>query len=145
MPAPRSPFHTCLFFTSAALARTLDRSAREHFGAVELSPTQGFILIGLRSAPGISVSDLAALLVLDQSTVTKTLDKMVSKGLVQREVFGHTVRVFLTGRGERLETDARAAWKKVQLAYQALVGEGEVKHLCTVINSAQVKLTEVGK
>lgn len=140
MPAPRSPFHACLFFTSGALARTLDRSAREHFGAVELSPTQGFILIAVRSAPGISVSDLAAMLVLDQSTVTKTLDKMVLKGLVQREAFGRTVRVFLSGRGERLEADAKAAWKKTQLAYQAVVGEGTVKHLSASLVQAQQQL-----
>ncbi|MFN9324691.1 MAG: MarR family winged helix-turn-helix transcriptional regulator [Flavobacteriales bacterium] len=66
------------------MARVLDRSAREQFGRFELSPTQGFILITVKQAPGISVGDLAVLWVLDQSTVTKTLEKMKLKGLVQR-------------------------------------------------------------
>ncbi|HMW96106.1 MAG TPA: MarR family transcriptional regulator [Flavobacteriales bacterium] len=130
MAVPKSPFHTCLFYTASALSRQLARLADEQFLAFDLSPSQGFILLTLRRAPGISVSDLASELFLDQSTVTKTLDKMIMKGLVQREAIGRNVRVFLTGKGEEREADAKAAWKKLRLTYTRVLGAGAVEQLC---------------
>jgi DNA-binding MarR family transcriptional regulator len=137
MPQLKDHFNSCLYFSASAVARILDRSAREHFGVAELSPTQGFMLIAVRKAPGISVSDLAEVLVLDQSTVTKTLEKMVLKGLVQREPIGRTVRIFLTVHGEQKEVDAKASWKKVQLAYQRIIGDGDVKALRAGLTKAE--------
>ncbi|MFN6115336.1 MAG: MarR family winged helix-turn-helix transcriptional regulator [Flavobacteriales bacterium] len=142
MASIQDDLRRCLYFSASAMARVLDRSAREQFGRFELSPTQGFILITVKQAPGISVGDLAVLLVLDQSTVTKTLEKMQLKGLVQRETFGRSVRVFLTTLGERKEADASAAWKKVRSAYQQLVGEGEVRALCTGLHKAEGQFVE---
>jgi DNA-binding MarR family transcriptional regulator len=138
----KDQFNQCLFFASAATARALARIADVHFKAFDLSPTQGFILISIREAPGINVSDLALVLALDASTVTKTLEKMAFKELVQRETINKNVRIFLTGKGEEREADARAAWKKTRLAYTKLVGETEVRKLCEALTAAQDDLMD---
>ncbi len=140
MKTLQDQFHACLYFSSSALARVLDRSAKELFGAVELSPTQGYILMAARKASGITVGDLAHVLVLDQSTVTKTLEKMELKGLVQREVFGRSVRIFLTQAGERREADAKAAWKKLRTIYEPLVGQADVVALTEALEKAKRQL-----
>ncbi len=114
----------------------------EQFKVFDLSPTQGFILMTLRKAPGTSIGVLAEVLVLDQTTVTKTIEKMEFKGLVARELFGRNTRVFLTGKGEEREADAKSAWKKTRLAYTSIIGTGEVQHLCDVLGTAQTKATE---
>ncbi len=142
MASIQDDLRQCLYFSASAMARVLDRSAKEQFGRFELSPTQGFILIAAKQAPGISVGDLAVLLVLDQTTVTKTLEKMELKGLIQREVFGRSVRVFLTTVGVRKEADATSAWKKVRSNYQQLIGEGDVRALCSGLFKAEAQLTE---
>lgn len=138
----KDQFNQCLFFASSATARALARIADVHFKAFDLSPTQGFILMSIREAPGINVSDLSIVLALDASTVTKTLEKMAMKDLVQRETINKNVRLFLTGKGEEREADARAAWKKTRLAYTKLVGEPEVRTLCETLSAAQEALLD---
>lgn len=135
-------FNTCLFFASSATARALAKIADVQFKAFDLSPSQGFVLMSIREAPGINVSDLSLVLSLDASTVTKTLEKMALKDLIQRETINKNVRVFLTGRGEEREADARAAWKKTRIAYTKLVGESKVRSLCEELSAAQEALLE---
>jgi DNA-binding MarR family transcriptional regulator len=137
-------FNTCLFFASSATARALAKIAEVQFKAFDLSPSQGFMLMSIREAPGINVSDLSLVLSLDASTVTKTLEKMTLKDLIQRETINKNVRVFLTGKGEQREADARAAWKKTKLVYTKLVGETEVRTLCEKLSAAQEALLEKG-
>ena len=141
MPELKDSFNKCLHFSSAALARMLTRSMDEHFGAVELSISQGFILMAIKQAPGISIGDLAYTLVLDQSTVTKTIDKLIAKRMAQREPIGRVVRIFLTEEGEKKEAEAQSAWKKARIAYTKSVGTGEVKHLAHELAKAQTSLT----
>jgi DNA-binding MarR family transcriptional regulator len=142
MSIVKEHFHKCLLFSSAALARALARIAEEHFHAFDLSTTQGFILIAARKAPGISVSDLANLLALSTSTITKTLDIMVLKGLVQRHTQGKTVMVFLTGNGEAKEPDARSAWSKTRSTYNRAIGEALSRQVAEGSKEALVKLQE---
>ena len=137
-------FNKCVFFSASVLSRTLARIAEEQFAAFDLSAPQGFFLIALRKAPGITASDLATVLCLDQSTVTKTIDRMVLKGLVQREPVGRSVRVFLTGKGEVKEVEAKSAWLKTRQAYGKAIGEPESKLLSAALAKARFKLVADG-
>lgn len=135
-------FNKCLFFASSATARALAKIADVQFKKFDLSPSQGFILITIREAPGINLSDLSLVLSLDASTVTKSVEKMALKGLVQKEPIDKNVRLFLTGKGEEREADAKAAWKKTRLTYTKLVGETEVRKLSEALATAQEALLE---
>lgn len=115
MATLQDQFNSCLFFSSSALSRTLAKLAEREFAAFNLSPTQGFILLTLRKVPGISIGDLALVLSLGQPTITKGVEKMELYGLVTRETYGRLTRVFITGKGEEREADAKAAWKKNQI------------------------------
>jgi MarR family transcriptional regulator, organic hydroperoxide resistance regulator len=132
----KAHYNTCLYHASSSLFRTLARLADEHFKPLELSPTQGFILMTLKAAPGIVVGDLAIVHQLDQTTISRTLDKMVLKGLVKREGTGRAVRVFGTTRGLRKEAEAQAAWKKLRMQYTDLLGEAEVRLLAGSVSQA---------
>lgn len=133
----KDQYDSCLYHASAALVRHLTKLANEQFHAFDLSPTQGFILLTVRKTPGINVTDLAMVLSLDQSTITKTLDKMEFKGLVQRESIERNTRIFLTGKGEEREADAKAAWKKLRAAYTLPMGTGVVRHVADELVKAR--------
>lgn len=133
-------FNSCLFFSSSALSRALSKLAEREFAVFDLSPTQGFILLTLRKAPGISIGDLGLVLSLGQSTITKAVEKMEQRGLVIRETYGRLTRVFITGKGEEREADAKAAWKKTRLAYTNAVSLGAVEQLCEELATARRKL-----
>jgi MarR family transcriptional regulator, organic hydroperoxide resistance regulator len=136
MSTLQNDFNSCLYHASSALHRWLGRIADEYFNMVDLTPTQGFMLITLKQAPGITVKVLSEVLQLDQSTITKTLDKMKGKGLIQRELEGRTVMVFATDRGLKKEADARSAWRKLQLAYGKIIGAPEAKMMAAAITKA---------
>jgi DNA-binding MarR family transcriptional regulator len=136
----QAELNQCLFHSSSALHRWLGKLADKHFKAVELTPTQGFILILLKEAPGVTVLDLAKTLQLDSSTVTKALDRMKDKGFIWREVNGRIVEVFATDHGIRKEADAMAAWKKLRLEYGSITG---VAHARAVAGSIEVVLQDL--
>ncbi len=140
MPDLQSEFNQCLYHSSSALHRWLGKMADEFFKAVELTPTQGFILITLKQAPGITIGDLSLVHQLDHSTITKTLDKMRLKGLVHREVIGRIVRVFATDHGKKKAADAKAAWRKLQLAYGAIIGGPKARAVADSIAETLDKL-----
>lgn len=73
-------------YTYATVVPTLDR---ELVGALGLSLTQFEVLNRLRRAGthGLRMSDLAARLVLSPSGVTRAVDQLERKGLVQRSVY----------------------------------------------------------
>ncbi len=103
--------------------------ADAQFNIVELTPTQGFILMTLKKAPGITITDLAMVHQLDPSTISRALDKLSTNGYVHREIMGKITRVFATDGGVRKEADAKAAWKKLKADYNKLVGTSEALHL----------------
>jgi MarR family transcriptional regulator, organic hydroperoxide resistance regulator len=126
-------YNRCLFHASSALHRWLGRVANEQFRTVELSPTEGFSLITLKQAPGIIISDLAHVHQLDPSTYTKVIDSLARQGYLRRERFGRSYRLFSTGKGERKEGDAMAAWRKTQHDYETMVGKAEATMLSLAI------------
>jgi MarR family transcriptional regulator, organic hydroperoxide resistance regulator len=138
----KTHYNSCLYHASSALYRALTRLSEEHFRSAELSPTQGFILMTVKAAPGIIVRDLALVHQLDPTTVSRTLDKMAAKGLIKREGTGRAVRVFNTTRGMRKEADAQAAWEKLKVAYNDIVGGGEARILANGAAKAYSALTE---
>jgi DNA-binding MarR family transcriptional regulator len=129
-------FNTCLYHSTSALYRRLEKIAQRHFRAVTLTPTQGFILISLKKYPSMSIGDLAAVHQLDQSTITKAVDKLVKLDLVVREPFGNTTRAFLTESGLNKGSEALMAWEKFQYAYNRILGKEVALGLAAQVTSA---------
>lgn len=136
----RSIYNTCLYHSSAALHRTLSRMASEHFRPLDISPTQGFILMTLKNAPGITVGDLALVHQLDTTTISRTLDRMEAKRLAKRDSTGREVRVFITTKGLELEADAQAAWRRLRLNYNDLLDEPKARQLADMVTGAKATL-----
>ena len=112
------------------------RMAEEQFKQVELSPTQGFILIAVKKAPGITIGDLAIVHQMDPSTITRMLDQLAAAGLIQREIFGRITRIFVTDKGKRKEADAKASWKKLRHQYGQFIGDEEAAFLADRVAKA---------
>lgn len=129
-------FHTCLFHASAALGRSLMRMAEEHFERAGLTPTMAFILLATKQAQGISLAELAMVHRLDRSTISRAVDKLSKEGFVDQEMEGRETRVFITPKGTKKAADAMAAWRKLQLNYDLILGRGEAGSLAERIAHA---------
>lgn len=120
-------FETCLNFAAGALSRTMNRLAEDAFGAIGLSPSHGYLLMQIADKPGIPLGRVAEVLMLDASTLTRLIEKLESKGWVERRADGRGRLLFLTASGSQRLPDVRKAWGELEASYVAILGEDHVR------------------
>ncbi|UUZ81983.1 MarR family transcriptional regulator [Paenibacillus sp. P26] len=114
--------HECLFFTANRLSRAITKLAEEEFAPTGLSPMYGYIIRLVNGDPGISQKELAEKLSIAPSTLSRFIDKLEGRQLVERKVNGKTVLVYPTAKGKELEETIRTASKNMRRRYEALLG-----------------------
>jgi MarR family transcriptional regulator, temperature-dependent positive regulator of motility len=77
-------FEHCLYFNTAALARQLEKAWTQAFRPFGLAAPQAFLLRVVLAQPGLSPSELARVMVIAKPTVTRCLDGLLAKGLIER-------------------------------------------------------------
>ncbi len=85
-------FERCLYFNINALARTVNQRWEQAYQAVGLSPAHAYLLRLVLSTPGITQKQLAAELRLAPSTITRFIDALAKRGLLQRQSSGGDAR-----------------------------------------------------
>jgi DNA-binding MarR family transcriptional regulator len=126
----------CLYFSVNKLSRAITRMAEDSFKRTGLSPTHAFCLMLVNNKPGISQSELAEQLHMTPSTITRFIDKLVVKGLLERKAEGKRSFIFPTEDGESSQADIRAAWKDLYRSYSAILGEEAGKELTKLTREA---------
>ncbi|MGO4109311.1 MarR family winged helix-turn-helix transcriptional regulator [Paenibacillus sp. YAF4_2] len=120
--ANESFLHNCLYFTTNRLSRAITRMADEAFATTGLAPAYGYVIRLVVAKPGITQKELSEKLYITPSTLTRFIDKLEGKRLVERKVQGKTVLVYPTEKGRELEPTIRAASKKLLQTYQDILG-----------------------
>lgn len=115
--------HNCLFFTANRLSRVVTKMAEEEFASTGLTPMYGYLILLVNGTPGISQKELAEKLSITASTLTRFIDKLEVKHLVERKGQGKTVHVYSTVKGIELEETIRQASKNFHQRYEAILGE----------------------
>ena len=111
MAEPEHPFCRCLFYAANALARNLTRLAEEAFAQTGLAPSLAFVVMTVARNPGIQPSEVARIMMLSPSTLTRLVEKLEGRGLVRREAKGKAIHIHLTAKGEALGPVLLAAWQ----------------------------------
>jgi DNA-binding MarR family transcriptional regulator len=122
-PMNDSFLRNCLFFTANRLSRSITKMAEQEFASTGLSPMYGYLILLVNGTPGISQKELAEKLHVTPSTLTRFIDKLEAKRLVERKVNGKTVLVYSTDKGQGLEDTIRQASKKLHDSYAAILGD----------------------
>jgi len=136
--------HGCLYFTANALARGVTRMAEASFRATGLSPSHAFLLLLVNERPGVAPSALAEELHLAPSTVTRFVDALAAKGLLERRARGRAVGVWPTPGGTQMRQAIAACWKDLHHAYSAILGRAEGEALTARIDAARQQLEAGG-
>ncbi|MGL5946450.1 MAG: MarR family winged helix-turn-helix transcriptional regulator, partial [Sediminibacterium sp.] len=91
-----SKYKQCLYFTSSALARKVEKLAIESWKKVDLSPSHAYLLMLVLDEPGMQPGVLAEELQLSPSTITRLIEKLELKKLVIRTTEGKITNVYPT-------------------------------------------------
>lgn len=124
----------CLYFTLNKFTRELNKLADDIFKKTGLAPNYAFALMQINENPGIASSDLAKLLSLSPSTITRFVDKLIVKGLCKRVSEGKSSFLYLTDDGKLLLNEIQAAWSKLYKEYSKIIGEKEAVELTKYMN-----------
>ena len=127
---------SCLYFATNSLARTMNKLAEEEFMRIGLSPSYAFLQLLVNEHPGISQCELSASLNLAPSTVTRFLDKLVSRNLLRRECQGKHSNIYPTDAGLALDAKIRAAWSNLYERCCHVLGKEFTTKLATDIHQA---------
>ena len=133
----------CLYFASNALARNLTRLAEEAYAPTGLAPSHAMLLMAVIAQPGINPTDLANIMLLKPSTVTRFVEKLEQKGLAERRSNGKYTEVYPTEIGNALNMKIKAAWMDLYRHYTELLGEEAGTQLAALSYKAAKTLEDV--
>lgn len=107
-----------------------------------LKITQFSMLANIERNAGITVSKLAELLVMDQTTVTRNLRVLEKAGYIQIETdpVDHRIkRTQITDFGMSRMDEARPFWEKAQLEIEGIIGGEHIKDLLSIFKEIGLK------
>lgn len=133
---------SCLFFNTNALSRYLLKLAEKEFKHLKLSPAHASLLLLVYDMPGIGSKELASLLHLTPSTITRFVDVLAKKKLVKRKSKGKSTTISPTQRGLDLKKSVAAAYKKLYLKYTDILGDQNANSLSYSIHKANQILAD---
>ncbi|CAM1361638.1 Transcriptional regulator, MarR family [Tenacibaculum litopenaei] len=136
----KNPFECCLYFTAGRFFREINALAEESFQEIGLSPSYAYILMVVDNESPIATSAVANRVGLKPSTVTRLVDKLVGKGLIQRSQEGRNVWLHKTDKLEEEMLQITACWNKLYHAYNEIIGTKEATELNAALCQANEKL-----
>ena len=143
LAAPVSPYGC-----SSQKLRQLSRRVSQHFdrivAASGLKTTQYSLLSTIVRLEPVHPGDLAALLGMDASTLTRNLQPLVAQGwiVIGPGDDGRSRYVSATPAGREKRAAAQREWKKAQLAFNARIGDDTVVRLHALIDECLAWMNE---
>ena len=115
----------CIAYRVRLLNRVITNIYDRALKPLGLKVNQANILIMLSIADNASSADIARVLLMDKSTVSRTVNRMRKNGWIS--VVGHgdgpSQVISVTPQGRKLMEAAHAQWKKAQKQAAALLGQ----------------------
>ncbi|MFV0291554.1 MAG: MarR family winged helix-turn-helix transcriptional regulator [Mangrovibacterium sp.] len=115
-------FDNCIFFRLNKIIRTLSQHADAAFSKHNLSSSHAYLLILVKNNPKIGTVELANILNLSPSTITRLVDKLEIQHFVFRERIGKRREISCTGEGSVLAGELFNTWLEFRQQMQDLVG-----------------------
>lgn len=140
MKTSESKFCSCLYFTTNALARKVEKLAVESWKKIGLAPSHAYLLKLVIDEPGMQAGLLAEQLQLTPSTITRLVEKLEEKKLVTRVTEGKTTNVFPTQKAKEMKPQIKQCIEEFHEKYVKILGKEESKQFIQNMNTMADKL-----
>lgn len=119
-------------FAIRQAARHISKLYERHLSEVGVTPTQFSILSTLARAPGLTMLEMAEAMVMDRTTLIRTLKPLERNGLVdESSEIGNKrrFRLHITAAGRAKLDEAIGHWRTAQASFETSFGEREAARL----------------
>ncbi len=140
MKTSESKFCSCLYFTTNALARKVEKLAVESWKKIGLAPSHAYLLKLVIEEPGMQAGLLAEQLQLTPSTITRLIEKLEEKKLVTRVTEGKATNVFPTLKAKEMKPQIKQCIEEFHEKYVKILGKEESKQFIQNMNTMADKL-----
>jgi len=125
-----------LFFLTSALSRTLSKEADDVFVTMGLSSSHALILLLIYEQPEIQPGQLAKKLYLNPSTITRLVQKLERRQLVEKTTEGRATNIVCTSKGNKIVVEVKERWDELMMQKQEQLGDRYVEVLSEMIANA---------
>ena len=125
MKSSESKYAQCLYFTTNALARKMEKLAIESWKPAGLPPSHAYLLIMVLEEPGQQPGNIAHHLQLTPSTVTRLIEKLEENKLIIRTSEGKVTNVYPTPKAKQLWPTIAGCLDNFQKACARLLAKSE--------------------
>jgi MarR family transcriptional regulator, organic hydroperoxide resistance regulator len=142
MSDEKNAYCKCLYYSANALARVATKMAEEEFAAVNLAPSYAFVVMTVNKKPGLLAGELAEIMMLTPSTVTRLLEKLETQQLIKRHIEGRITMIYPTPKSVEINPAIQVAWRKFYKRYTDILGKEFAHQLADDIFTSAIKLNK---
>jgi len=135
-----STYNKCLYFSSQALARKVEKLAIESWKPTGLSPSLAYLLLLVLRDPGIQPTLAGEQLQLTPSTITRLVEKLEEKKLLIRTNEGKLTNIYPTPKAKALQELLNNCLKHFYDRYSVVLGKENSSRLVSEMNTITDKL-----
>jgi len=140
MKPSESKYCKCLYFTTNALARKVEKLAVEAWKPVGLSPSHAYLLMMVIEEPGLQPGTLSDHLQLTPSTISRLIEKLEEKKLVVRVTEGKVTNVYATPAAKNMLPQLKNCVSTFSKNYTDILGNAESIQMVNSLNKLSDKL-----
>jgi DNA-binding MarR family transcriptional regulator len=122
----------------------MNRIAEDCFAPLGMSPSQAFVLMNVIQRPGIAIGELASMLMLAPSTVTRLVESLDKQGLTKKVTEGRSSIVFAKEEAFLLKEQFESCYTAMYKRYVSILGEKQSKQLAELNFKASLKMNADG-
>ncbi len=136
-------FEKCIYFNTNALARQINKIWDDAFKPLGLSPSHAYVLRLVLDQPGISMKQIAEELELAPSTVTRFVDSLINKKLLNRLSDGDDKRgtkILPTPQAKKIHKKLEKTGEQLYSRLNDLIGKKSFSGLVSDMRGIRNKL-----
>jgi len=119
-------YERCIYFNLSTLNRRITKIWQDEFHPLGLSPSHGYLLAAMAESPLATQKELSEMMELDASTITRFIDQLHNKSLIEKVSVGKGAKFSLTDQGISTSQRINELMNSLFTNMQQKIGEKEL-------------------
>ena len=128
------------FHVAHALYRLMNQKAEAAFQDIGLTPSDAYLIMAVNEKMNIQPTEISDKILLAPSTITRMVDKLEKRRLLDRSREGKYSYIRTTSKGADLYPIIQQIWTKMNTDYEAILGKELVGQLTNELNGVNDKI-----